>query len=44
MEQCIASPDVRQESIAETLALRRTLDKSGNVDDVQEGRNLAATI
>ena len=42
MEDGITSLDVAEESVAQTLALRRPLDQTGDVGHVQKGRNLAA--
>lgn len=36
MEESITSPDVREESIPQTLTFRSSLDQSSNVHNVQE--------
>lgn len=42
MEDRIAGADVRQERIAQALALGGALHQAGDVDDVEEGGHLAA--
>jgi hypothetical protein len=43
MENCVASTDVREESISESLSFGSSLHQSSDVDDVQEGWNFAVT-
>lgn len=44
MENSVASVDVREETVPQSLALRRALNQSSDVHDVQEGRDFAVKI
>lgn len=44
MENSVASVDVREETVAQSLPLRRALDQSSDVHDVQESGNFAVKM
>lgn len=44
MENSVASVDVREETVAQSLPLRRAFDQSSDVHDVQESGNFAVKM
>jgi hypothetical protein len=43
MEDRIAGADMREEGISKSLSFGGSLHQSGDIDDIQESRDLAAT-